>query len=244
MILCLSHSVVAQEYIRVTDDEVIYDVEVIVFSRQLLQPEAETMNNALSVKTEDVLILPQWDREIPLVVDIESPTSSDSEWEVPLNEEKEKQQKDVLSWIILENEMNHPIIDKLRSNPTINPLFRQKWRQPASAFLQPQYVEISQLDTKEELTNDVNFLTQSNMIKDNIYTDNSIDGQVAFSEQRFTHLHIKMNLFRINDLGEQIVYKIAQQKRIELDEWQYFDHQQMGVLAKVTAVNFSLENES
>lgn len=232
----------SQEYLRMSQNEVVYDVDVIVFSRQLSQPSAESMNNAESVKTIDVKSLPRWDRNTPLIKFIEPPkVASDSEWEVPLKEQVK--QADVLSWVVLDTSMNNAIINKLNNNPTIKPIFHQKWRQPASDFLKPQYVEISHLVAQTINPNDLPQQPQNMFIQNEIYADNSIDGQVAFSKQRYTHLHVKMNLYRVNAEGEQIIYEISQQKRINLGEWQYFDHQQMGVLAKVTAVELRPEGE-
>jgi hypothetical protein len=246
----LTSAVAAQQYLEMRQDELIYDIDVVVFARQLSQPSAESINNQASVKTEDVFKLPVWDGEQDLLqypAPIEPPSDS-----VPI--ENQANPVNVLSDMVLTNSMNHPIIDRLKVNPTYKPIYRQKWRQLPSAFLNPQYIEVSNLMPTEANAN--NELNQSDMSQSNIspadlnrssliqpdvfmadlIADYSVDGQVAFSEQRFTHLHVKMNLYRINAEAEQIVYELSQQKRIELDQWQYFDHQQFGVLAKVTAV--------
>lgn len=234
----------AQEYLNLKQDEVIYDVDVIVFARQLAQPEKDTIKSKSSIKTDDVLTLMPWDKETPLMQYpqiTDRPENADENWQVPIEEQALPVQ--VLSWIVLSNSMNHPMINKLETNPALKPLYRQKWRQPATSFTDPQYVEISNspiiMDDQFNPAFGGENTSQVTELKD----DYSIDGQMAFSKQRFTHLHLKMNLYRQNINAEQIVYEISQQKRVELDEWQYFDHQQFGVIAKVTAVSLKEENE-
>lgn len=263
----LTSTVVAQQYLKMGQDELIYDIDVVVFARQLSQPTADSINNQVSVKTPDVVQLPQWDEKQVLLKYpeiIEPPSDS-----VPI--ENQADPVTVLSDVILDTSMEHPIIDRLNTNPIYKPIYRQKWRQLPSVFLNPLYVEVSNLKQAETTDDhglppgalnqtsinqpDTNLspfnqpnprqatfdsydynLPATELMDADLVADYAIDGQVAFSEQRFTHLHVKMNLYRINAEGEQIVYELSQQKRIQLDEWQYFDHQQFGVLAKVTAV--------
>ncbi len=259
----LSNSVYAQQYLNLRQDGHIYDVDVVVFARQLAQPSSDAINNQALVKNEAVLTLPVWDQQMPLFVhpQIAAP-DNESEWQVPIDKQAEPVK--VLSDIILSTSMDHAIINRLKANPTYHPIYHQKWRQMPSAFLKPQYVEVSSLQATEvtrlnslESTSipitdppptEDNPLDNQEDSFDNFYTnssnalnvaDYSIDGQVAFTQQRYTHLHVKMNLFRINAEGEQIIYQLSQQKRIELDKWQYFDHQQFGVLAKVTAIKLT-----
>ncbi len=236
MMLVVSQNTLAQEYLQFNQDEVVYDVDVVVFARRLAQPSTETFNNAPLVDSENSRILEFWDQEMPLFIyqePEEVPEEAAEEWQVPIDEQP--QRVDVLSWVMLTNTMEHPVIDRLAVNPNLKPLLHQKWRQPATDFLQPEYVKLSLIDSIEQPVADEPMIPTLFPTKQ-IHPDYSIDGQVAFSKQRFTHLHVKMNLFRINAEGEQIIHKIAQQKRVELGEWQYFDHQQFGVLAKVTEV--------
>ena len=222
----------AQEYLNLQQDDVIYDVDVIVFARQLSQPVLESINNKASVKTADVLVLPVWDREQDL---FQFPEISEPPIDsVPIDNQANPVR--VLSDVILSSSMEHPLVDRLSANPTFKPIIRQQWRQAPSAFLNPRYIEVSNIVVSNQTQDDDDDMRFNHIMPDENIPDYSVDGQVAFSEQRFTHLHVKMNLFRVNSEGEQIVYELSQQKRIELDEWQYFDHQQFGVLAKVTAV--------
>ena len=145
--------------------------------------------------------------------------------------------------------MDHPIVNRLSANPTFKPLYRQKWRQVPSQFTQPKYIEVSNLPQNIQTNNfNTNGFNNNSFNSNgaNIITygevhDYKVDGQMAFSMQRYTHLHVKMNLFRNSSDGDQIIYELSQQKRIELGQWQYFDHQQFGVLAKVTAVKLDQE---
>ncbi len=239
MILLLSHSTQAQEYLQLNQDEVVYDVDVVVFARRLAQPSTETFNNAPLVDTETSRTLELWDQAMPLFIYQEPKTAVEEpteDWQVPIDEQP--QWVDVLSWIMMTNTMDHPVIERLEVNPNLKPLMHQKWRQPATDFLQPEYVKLSLIEATEQPVEDdasmpTLFPTKS------LQPEYTINGQMAFSKQRFTHLHVKMNLFRINAEGEQIIHRIAQQKRVEMGEWQYFDHQQFDVLAKVTAVELT-----
>ncbi|MCX7553418.1 CsiV family protein [Marinicella sp. S1101] len=259
LLMNLTHSVAAQGYLELTQDDAIYDVELIVFARQLSQPAAEQFKQAPSLKTADALQLPVWDEETDLIQypEPEEPAvdKQDENWQVPI--EEQSQAVNVLSWLVLDNSLNHPIIDQLMVNPSNQVLLRQKWRQPASSFTAPTYVEVSTIpleQTADEAANEqLSFgddLTPNDAVQSTLFEQNAsvpddftIDGQVAFSEQRFTHLHVKLNLYRINAMGESLVYEISQQRRINLEEWHYFDHQQFGVLAKVTQVNLTAEQE-
>ncbi len=242
-IALLAQSISAQEYLNLKQDGVIYDVDVVVFARNLAQPDAESIKQAASVKTENVLNLMPWDGETELMKypQISQPQNGqDDEWQVPIEERAAPVR--VLSWLILSNSLNHPIINRLNANPTFKTIYRQKWRQPATSFSNPKYVEVSNLPSNsvDHLGSDFN---NNGFGTVNLHDDFSIDGQVAFSKQRFTHLHVKMNLFRQNQNNEQISYEISQKKRIELGQWQYFDHQQFGILAKVTAVSLKPGSE-
>ena len=220
----------AQQYLNLRQDGHIYDVDVVIFARRLSQPTADSIVSKASVKSEDVLTLPFWDGvtelyQYPAIV--EPPNDS-----VPI--ESQANPVRVLSNVILSTSMDHAIVNRLQANPTFKPIYRQKWRQSPSPFLTPQYIEVSNL-SRSEMNNVNDFNVTNFSFKSNV-ADYSVDGQVAFSKQRYTHLHVKMNLYRVNSEGEQIVYELSQQKRVELDQCQYFDHQQFGVLAKVSAV--------
>ncbi len=256
----------AQDYLRLSHSNTVYDVDVVVFARQLAQPSTATINNASLVNTDEAKLLPDWDYETLLFKSPEINPEADenqSEWQVPLGQDKP--QMDALAWINLDRSMDHGIISRLLSNPTIKPLLHNKWRQPATPFLDPQYVRLTSFDVErpplishtDETTglaevsdNDTSLRDQTSQVglysgiletENTLVSDYSVDGQLAFSKQKFTHLHVKLNLYRVNHEGEQIIYKIAQQKRIKLGEWQYFDHQQFGVLAKVTVAEPNIE---
>ncbi|WP_223788502.1 CsiV family protein [Marinicella meishanensis] len=271
--LAMCPDTTAQEYLRLAQDDVVYDVDVVVFARRLQQPSVETFNNAPLVATDDRRFLPQWDPEWPLLnfpqpEPVEPNATDQDEWQVPI--EETPQEVDALVWVAFASNPNHPVLQRLSVNPNLKPLLHQKWRQPASAFLDPEYVTVSTVATAPEAVAaadaDSTFNTETPAFDnptsrtldedgtvpslDDFFNtpptnpDYSLDGQVAFSQQRFTHLHVKMNLFRINQAGESIVHAISQQRRVKLGEWQYFDHQHFGVLAKVTEVSLQPpENE-
>lgn len=264
--LWMTHDTNAQEYLRLKQDDVVYDVDVVVFARRLAQPSAETFNNAPLLTDPERRFLTPWDPDWPLLnfpvpEPPENAAKTEDEWQVPI-EEKPKE-VDALVWVAFASNPNHPVLQRLSVNPNLKPLLHQQWRQPATAFLQPEYVAVTTLpQSAADATEESNFgnngdfneghtdepLTNPSVdhtfgsLNDFFATpqpkpDYSVDGQVAFSKQRFTHLHVKMNLFRINETGEPIVHAISQQRQVELGEWQYFDHQQFGILAKVTAVS-------
>ena len=236
----------AQEYLKLQQDGVIYDVDVVVFARLLSQPSAININNKPINKSENLMTLPEWDRQQPLLVYPEPVSENSAEWQLPLSEQPKH--VDVLSWVILDQSMNHAIVDRLQANPGIKPLFHRKWRQPPSPFTQPQFVEVSTLPvTSESLPSDqVDDMERqyfNRQVQTPLVADYSIDGQVAFSKRKFSHLHVNMNLYRQNTEGETIIYRIAQQRQIEIGEWQYFDHPQFGVLAKVTQVKLEPKDD-
>ncbi len=238
---CLfSSAIFAQQYLNMRQDGRIYDIDVIIFARALSQPPAQSVSSKPLLKSDSVNVLPTWDGTQELLQF--PPLTEQSSHSVPINNQANPVK--VLSDLILSNSMDHPIVNRLSANPTFKPLYRQKWRQAPSQFTQPKYIEVSNLPQENQINgfNSNGFNSSgSNTIAYGEVHDYKVDGQMAFSMQRYTHLHVKMNLFRNSSDGEQIIYELSQQKRIELDQWQYFDHQQFGVLAKVTTVKLNPE---
>ncbi len=258
LLLFVTGTVLAQNYIKRTAEEPVYDVEVIVFGRNLAQPAIETIQQATIYSQEDaaeVGFLPT-DEAWPI---IKSPpeelaekqpasdnttaesSSDQSDWQVPLNEEPVNHE--VLVWYLKSQQMIGPVINLLDKNPKYKPLIRQVWRQPTTPFRQPLYVKINSQqpessENQESLDlvefEDSDFSTYPNEQSD--FNDFQINGQVALSEGRFTHLHIKFNYYRINEYNDVLIYGSKQQRQIKLNQWQYFDHPQFGVLIKVTAI--------
>lgn len=265
----------AQEYMTLTDDDLAYDVEIIVFARNLSQPnlsivvnrstEPVQLTKPLFINTEDLPLF----EETPQIEIDELSELTDKNLQVPLGDDEVNMQ--ALVWLFISQNMNHPIIERLNNNPTIKPLFHQKWRQPATEFLAPEYVAVSSIRSNHELwvnvpeseENQANNSIQNTAIQidliqnhttyDNeympiddftveVHPDFSFDGVVSFSKQRFNHLQVVMNFYRIDTEGQQLVYSINQKNRIEIGQWQYFDHQQFGVLAKVVTVE-NFQNE-
>lgn len=244
LLAAFTQASLAQEYLTLKQNDVIYDVDVIVFARNLAQPATESVKKLQPIKTESVKQLAPWNGESELILYPQTNTTQSTttdEWQVPIEEQAPTVK--ALSWVIMSNSMNHPLINRLSANPTFKPLYRQKWRQPASSFNAPMYIEVSNLPQQPENQFGNTYSNDSRYNAMSLYDDFSIDGQVAFSQQRFSHLHVKMNLYRQNFDGDQILYEISQKKQVELNEWNYFDHQQFGILAKVTAVSLKPGSE-
>ena len=251
----------AQEYLRLTQKDSLYDVEVLVFARQYAQPDASLLKAAEHIKPEPTRVLePLISEDMLLFALVETKTITEpqegDDWQVPINEAAVA--IDALAWFVIDDSMESAVIDKLNDNPTIKPLLRKKWRQPATDFLSPEYVSVS---TSSAIIDDSNLAFEvdspvgigSNQLttedSENVMIDISsefstpdqpddyaIDGQLAFSKQKFNHIHVIMNMFRYDVNHELITYQINQKSRIQLGEWQYFDHQQFGVMVKVNEI--------
>jgi len=217
------------------------------------------------VVTEDRRYLKLWAPEWPLLNHPEvapQPDETKDDETRQVHIEEQPHEADALEWMAFPSNAAPTVMRRLPANLTLKPLLHRKWRQPATAFLNPEYVAVTSLpwtpEPAAELGDDPANAAMTESTSSNeplnplaeyfpqktTHPDYSIDGQVAFSQQRFTHLHVKMNLFRINEAGESIVHAISQQRRVNMGEWQYFDHQQFGVLAKVTEVSLQPpENE-
>lgn len=232
----------SQEYLTLKPGQWAYDVEVVIFGRQLAQPDSLTINNRLSQLDVPTQSLITQSNELPLIKELPvvNKTDESEQWQVPLEGEKPKQQ--ALVWTALAVNGEHPVINKLRSNPTIKPLHYQKWRQPATDFLSPEYVIVSSIEKPEYVVHE-DLETTSPQEENQVYNDYSFDGVVAYSKQKFDHVTVKMNYFRHDPIDQLISYTIDQKQRIKLGIWQYFDHQQFGVMVKVTAISIqSAEN--
>jgi len=272
MLLSLSTTLTAQEYHLITEDEPVYDVEVIVFARLLGQPDATTLNPKPADLEVPYRILTDLDESWPLfqphqpeplTIDGNSTEMgqpvNDQDWQVPVNDEEPE--TEALVWIQFPQNLEHPVTARLATNPGIMPMHQQKWRQPATPFLSPEYVHVSSIweppaEEPDGMPADgqnsfaittspsPEMAMMDNINEDPLASDEAamlvedyaFDGAVAFSEQRFTHIQVRMNYHRHDLNGELITYGMNQKSRIRLGEWHYFDHQQFGVLTKVTLV--------
>lgn len=253
-----------QNYIKRTTEEPVYDVEVIVFGHNLTQPSADSIQQATvfdQQKTVDISFIPA-DEDWPTIKmppdkqageSAQSPNNPEisqeasqeaaqkSTWQVPLNEQPVIYE--VLVWYLKSRQLIGSVVNLLDNNPKYKPLIRQLWRQPTTPFNKPLYVKVNSAQstpltdpaTSENTTqawpNSKDFLAQPIEIQ-----DFQVAGQVALSQGRFIHLHTKFNYYRINQNQEVLIYGSKQQRQIKLDQWQYFDHPQFGVLVKVTPV--------
>lgn len=240
----------AQDYQVLERGSWVYDVEVIVFGRQLAQPDSTNINSHLSnldVPTKPLITDLQ---DLPLIkmIDDSQPEDDSDQWQVPL--EGNEPQKQALIWVLLNQSMDNPVVRKLQTNPTIKPLHYQKWRQPATPFLSPEYVVVSSLNSPGHV-DEIDILEESDSkiepeasIQEQRFSDYAFDGVVSFAKQRYDHVAVKMNYYRIDPFGENVSYAIDQKQRIQLGEWQYFDHQQFGVMVKVIAIKEEKQNEN
>lgn len=259
LLVVLMGTASAQNYIKRTAEEPVYDVEVIVFGQLLSQPTVDSIQQAVIFDQEaaaTVDFLPA-DEDWPFIktqTNLAQSNSDDSQltanpqddsWQVPLDEKPIDY--DVLVWFLKTNQLAGPVVNLLDNNPKYKPLLRQAWRQPATPFNNPLYVKINTQTHDNEFSTNQSNIDDENMVIDltdfneNLtpkidIRDFQVDGQVALSQGRFTHLHIKFNYYRINQQNEPLIYASKQQRQIKLNQWQYFDHQQFGVLIKVTAV--------
>ena len=231
LLLLTVSSAHAQEYLRLTQDSLIYDVEVVVFARLLSQPDATTIKTNSLVLVDGLKQLPTLEDDTaelfkPVIDDASSQVNGNDNWQVPVTDNKVA--VDVLSWFKFPTTMNHPVVDRLQNNPTIKPLDYQKWRQPATNFLNPSFVYLTSN----------HYATAEDMVMNQEIMPNDFEfsGQIAYSKQKFDHVQIKLNYYRNDDSGNSITYIMDQKSRIELNEWQYFDHQQFGVLVKVSPI--------
>lgn len=251
-LLVASFSAATQEYQDLEADNWVYDVEAIVFGRNFSQPDADTLKSRQSSLDVSTRALLSDYEELPLIRDVvENPSENESgQWQVPLEGERPKKQ--ALIWVLLSEDMNQSVVNKLQTNPTLNPLHYQKWRQPATPFLSPEYVRIpnpqaaeiiveheSPFEEPEAVEAVFSSSTFDESLTDTPHTtqpDFTFEGVVAFSKQQFTHAEVKVNYHRLDQFGETISYTINQKQRIQLGEWQYFDHQQFGVMIKVSKI--------
>lgn len=260
LLLLISGAAFAQNYIKRTAEEPVYDIEVIVFGRYLAQPAVESIQQAVVYDQQaavEVNFLPP-NEDWPIIksppqkpdnnqsqknADNRTPENQtdQSGWEVPLNEKPIDYE--VLVWYLKSQQLIGSVVNLLDSNPKYKPLIRQVWRQPATPFTQPLYVKVNSpyqdavANSEDKNTDQENrFDFTFNATDKPTFQDFQIDGQVALSQGRFTHLHIKFNYYRINESNDVLIYGSKQQRQIKLDQWQYFDHPQFGVLIKVTAV--------
>ncbi|MEZ5471691.1 MAG: hypothetical protein R3E90_07915, partial [Marinicella sp.] len=180
----------AQEYQVLRPGQWVYDVEVVIFGRQLAQPDSLYINNRVSNLDVPVHTLLTNFSDLPLLKDLPQTNPEESEqWQVPIEGNQPKQQ--ALVWVLLQSSMNHPVIKKLQSNPTIKPLYFLKWRQPATRFLSPEYVAVTSI-IKPEITFENNPDSAPQLESFEPFSDYAFDGVVAYSKQKFDHVTVKM----------------------------------------------------
>ncbi len=240
----------AANYIPLATGIQLYDVEVLVFARHIAQPDSLLFNNRATVDLDEVNAMFPAD-DMPWLIEDENQTAEDEQWQVPLEGEQTSNAK-ALAWFAFDTPApQNPVYQKINQHPEMHALFYQKWRQPATPYRNPGYVKISNwpedLINPEAQADDVDL---GETVVGNLFeahdiqepneeiaikkTDFTMRGKVAFSKQRFQHGHVKVNLYRDSLDGESLVYLIDQDTQIDLNQWQYFDHPQFGVMMKVS----------
>ena len=261
----------AANYLPLSSGIQLYDVEVVVFARQLIQPDSFQVSNRDEVDLTDLNAMQAVDEDMAWLIESEKP-DQDDEWQVPIDGNESSNAK-ALAWFAFDDlPTDHAVFNKINKHPNMRALFYQKWRQPATPYRNPGFVKISSwaedlLVTENEDGTSVETEFESNttvvgQLHDQqsqnetygttetiepeplVKPDYTIRGKVAFSKQRFQHSHVDVNLYRESQDGVSLVYRLTQATQIDLDQWQYFDHTQFGVMVKVSlATEFANPNQ-
>lgn len=233
-LLFLSGWVEAANYITIDNGNSLYDVQLIVFARNLPQPLSEQHGNKAWVDTSQLNAMLPVDDDIPLVQPLPQQHSETKQpLQIPL---QDQQPLKALAWFALENNPQLlQMVKKIDLQSNMKTLFFQTWRQPATPYHKPGYIKISNLPTEPLPTTDPAELKQP---------DFTVQGKIAFSKRRYSHGHVALNLLRYNNNEQPIIYRLLQKSQLKLDQWQYFDHRQFGVLMKVNKANFNQPQET
>ena len=230
LLLMLSWPVFSATYVTIENLEGVYDVEAIVFTRLQPQPPAKTIANAEFFNLDGAVVVEP--RLFEESIYIDQTKESTEKWNVPV--EEQTQIGEALVWYADDdNKKMYGVWQKLQQSSEYQPLLHKQWRQPYTPFNNPQYVimdEIYQVNNSmdDEPLSVVEFYSPLQNIE-----DQKLHGKVALSRGRFSHLHVKMNLVRVNLNDERIVYAIDESRQIQLDQLHYFDHKEFGVIIQV-----------
>ncbi len=239
-LLLLSTHTYAANYVSLSSGNTLYDIEVIVFARELPQPNSFEVSNQVELNLKELNVMEAANSDMPLFKSANTIEES-TEWQVPLNEKNAH--TEALAWFAFDDlPTNNPVYNKIDNHPQLRALFYQKWRQPATPYRNPGYVKISNWPedmytpedeaTLEHMTTDFTDDTTTKISK----SDYTFRGKIAFSMQKFYHGHINVDLYRMGQDDQLILYNINQSSQINIGQWQYFDHQQFGVLMKVSTM--------
>ena len=230
LLLILSSPAFAASYISVENGKGVYDVEVIVFTRVQPQPPARTIANADFINLDGALAveakLPDQDIYISQIEE------NTEQWNVPVEEQSQTGQ--ALVWYQTDDSKKmYGVWQKLQQSQEYQPLLHTLWRQPYTPFSNPQYVIIDEIFQLNSPMDDepLSVLESFSPLQD--INDMTLHGKVALSRGRFSHLHVKLNLVRVNLNDERIVYAIDETRQVQLNQLNYFDHKEFGVLIQV-----------
>jgi len=230
LLLLLTLPVFAADYITVENGKGVYDVEVIVFTRLQPQPPAKTIANAEFFSLDGAVVVEP--RLFEEAIYIDQSTENTEKWNVPV--EEQNQIGEALVWYQTDDTKKmYGIWQKLQQSSEYQPLLHKLWRQPFTPFSNPQYVIMDEIyEINNPMSDEPSSVLEFYSPLQNIQ-DQTLHGKVALSRGRFSHLHVKMNLVRVNLNEERIVYAIDESRQIQLNELQYFDHREFGVLIQV-----------
>lgn len=235
--MLLVTQVQAANYLSLASGLRLYDVEVILFDRGFPQRNSDQVSEKPALDLSELNAMEPADPNLPRVKS--HAKENDEQWQVPLNDQGSN--VEALAWFAISNNGNsNPVFKKINSHPQIQALFYQKWRQPATPYTRPGYIKISNWPEdsrdQEEQSNTNTFVggLYSDEPQVSAKKDGTFRGQVAFSKKRFHHAHVNVNLFKEGADGRLITHNIKQNTQIDLGKWQYFDHQEFGVLMRVT----------
>ncbi|MCF6300108.1 MAG: peptidoglycan binding protein CsiV [Proteobacteria bacterium] len=258
ILLILCQSVFAAEMITIENQRGVYDIEMIVFARKLPQPSASSIKNADVIDFSDARVLDHNEELLPLFQPIEEATThtegQNDSWNIPIN--KKKNLMRALVWYYQNPEKDFrltAVADKLKTDRQLKTLMHVRWRQAPTSFRRPQYIAINSAAEDDRINSEIPI----GEIQDSIFNttepqqrfrheettpqlipDFTVSGKVAFSSGRFRHLHVKLNLIRVNEDMENIVYAIEEQRRIRVNTLHYFDHPAFGVIIKIYPATF------
>lgn len=228
----------AANYITIDNGNALYDIQLIVFARNLPQPQGQQQAEQTWIDTTQLNPMLPVSASTPLTKPLSPASTAKQQLQVPMQDGQ--QPFKALAWFALKNDPQLlQMVKKINRQNNMRTLLFQTWRQPATPYQKPGYIKIS--NTVDEPTSTPNSFGDG--LNERRLPDFTTQGKVAFSKRRYAHGHVAINLLRYNEQNEPILYRIQQKDQIKLNQWQYFDHQQFGVLMKVNKVNFNSKQE-
>jgi hypothetical protein len=219
------------------EEDKVYDVEIIIFAYDTPLPDATTYKNSTLVNTEGSLVLEYKPEDYSFVQEIQH---ADSE-ELTLPIDGDSNDSQALIWFKHDDSFLKlkDLWEKLDKSPSTRPLLHQAWRQTASEFGNPSYVNL--IETEESNDDAINDNRIDDSLDDEftseVLTDDLLNGKVALSKGRYLHFGHKLNLQRTYQKLDEIKamsFSLLERKQVKTDELNYFDNPWFGSIVKVT----------